>query len=173
MYCQKHLYVNNINFENLVDTLELAIENEAEELENECWKYAEDHAKNIIKSEKWKDFICSNPTPFAVFLHNMVYNYSTEIRAHCEEGIVQEPEDGSQEQVTYSTKEFLETHFPQETLFRDFERLFTESLFTDLELEIDGQILKAHKIILTGKIGIWVSFDFLVSKFQKNIQFTH
>jgi hypothetical protein len=45
----------------------------------------------------------------------------------------------------------------QSDVGRDFAALFQDMPFSDVELEVDGKILKAHKCILTSKCSVRIS----------------
>jgi hypothetical protein len=43
---------------------------------------------------------------------------------------------------------------PDSDCLRDFEEMFNGQLFTDVELAVDGKILKAHKTVLASKFHL-------------------
>jgi hypothetical protein len=97
----------------------------------------------IAKSnDPWKTFVIEKPRLLNQIFKNCIHSNKTKLKDYFK--------------IIYENNPRFkpDNNFTDIKLSQDFGRLYSEQLFTDLEIEVEGKILKVHKNILMGMIWI-------------------
>lgn len=86
--------------------------------------------------EKWDEFVTKFPSLFSEILKHCVIQIDAILKKNY--AIPNPVETPTEDQ-------------PKIILSQDFESLYSECLFADVELIVKGKVLKAHKAILSSK----------------------
>jgi flagellar motor component MotA len=104
--------------------------------------------KNIV-THNWANFVTESPKLF-----HKIFSY---ISKKLEDNLANFYKEIAMESVEMSTSK----------LYEDYEHLFTEKLFADVELIVDGKQIKAHKAILSSELIILVT-NFMACLYIQN-----
>jgi hypothetical protein len=137
-YCLNHL-TQNVCADNLIETWILAVEFNFDRLQEKCANFIGNVIKNIPKSQFMETAI-AQPLVFGKIFKHCVMKNGQQLNF---------PSVLPQNEVTttYSVG-------PDSDCLRDLEEMFNDQLFTDVELAVDGKILKAHKSVLASKFNL-------------------
>jgi hypothetical protein len=91
--------------------------------------------KIFIYQESWKEFVAKFSNEFNEVFKRCARNFTKNLIEHYKE---EESAVGDSEKVAKST------------LSRDYEALYSSMDFSDVELEVEGKTLRAHKAILSS-----------------------
>ncbi len=125
--------------DNAIETLSLALEFKFDGLNKSVVEFIGKTIKTIPR-DKLSETAVEKP---------LVFN---EIFKHCVTKFGQKL--NSLEACRFHTQSQLSIQLasPDSDFSRDYEETFESQLFTDIDLEVDGKILKAHKIVLSSEI---------------------
>jgi hypothetical protein len=106
----------------------------------------------VIILQNWEAFVAESPSLFNEIFKKCAEQIHKKLKDHY--GITEIADD---ESLTESLKNDFqtsrETTFVSESdLSQNLGSVFSNMPFTDVELEVEGKVLKAHKIILWGNI---------------------
>ncbi len=122
--------------DNAIETFSLAHKFDFDNFADACGKYIANIIELIPKS-KLKETATADPFLFNEIFEHCIAKYGQNLKLFYEQF-----QEGLSTQLDTSDSDCL----------RDYEEMFNRQIFTDVDLEVDGKILKAHKLILSSKI---------------------
>jgi hypothetical protein len=93
----------------------------------------------LVFTKKWKEFAVEFPALFNDVFTYFVFSVKGNL-----------PDYLMDNRVPVREKTAAEIYF-----LRDFDNLYKDMVFSDVELEVDGQVLKAHKLILMSRSSVF------------------
>ncbi len=101
--------------------------------------YRKTHA--VIHTKEWKEFVVEFPGLFNEVFKSFAYTFDGKLGKHYEK-------------IDYYIK--VKTwREPKSELSRDFGYLYKDMVLSDVELEVGGKVLKAHKVILMSRSSVF------------------
>jgi hypothetical protein len=95
------------------------------------------HIMIFINQEIWKQFVQKLPNEFNEILKSSVKKHANKLVTYYKM------------QTSATAGDFEKD--PKNALSRDFEALYSNMAFSDVDLEVEGKTLRAHKLILMSK----------------------
>jgi hypothetical protein len=119
---------------NAIRFFAIAFEFNFDTLMKDCSEYIRKTIKFIPKTQ-WHALIAHKPPTF-----NEIFKHCIAKNGHKLKSFYGKPQYRQSTQVNSSDSDCL----------RDFEEMLNRQLFADVDLEVDGKILKAHKAVLSS-----------------------
>jgi hypothetical protein len=94
------------------------------------------HITIFIHQENWPEFVQESPTEFNEIFKSCVRKIAIKLEDHFKMNESKSAGDSEKD--------------PKISLLKDFETLYSNMAFSDVELEVEGKTLKAHKLILSS-----------------------